>query len=257
MKFYNSLIALRRIAVRCPKTESFFCTVYNIGGCSRVKTLLSNELASSSVRIGKLYPVLVDRNGKIIDGAHRLRVDKNWPVLRLNHIETEKDRLIASIVSNVVRRTVSPKEKRQMVSRLGQVHFNEGTERGRISYKIAEETGMSYRWVSKYLPSEFKDSTQSSNACSASNPSSKLYDEFLLPPKRGNVLSVKRYRNTNFISLVLDRSFYEEFENDSLELGVLTEFSMLNALEQYHEKMKRAIATKNRSKQTLNQKAPA
>ena len=47
---------------------------------------------------------------------------------------------------------------------------------------------------------------------------------------------------------MLERGFYEEFEKDSLELGVSTELSALKALENYHKKMKRAITLKNKNK---------
>ena len=40
---------------------------------------------------------------------------------------------------------------------------------------------------------------------------------------------------------MLERRFYEEFERDSLELEVSTELSALKALEDYHEKMRRAL----------------
>jgi cytochrome c biogenesis protein CcdA len=62
------------------------------------------ELKSSSKRIGQLYPILVDYHGNIIDGEHRYNVDEGWRTMRLEHIRTEKDRLIARIIGNTVRR---------------------------------------------------------------------------------------------------------------------------------------------------------
>jgi hypothetical protein len=46
------------------------------------------------------------------------------------------------------------------------------------------------------------------------------------------------------VSLILEKSFYEEFEKTSSELGVSAEISMLKALEDHHEKMKKALALK-------------
>lgn len=54
-----------------------------------------SELKSSSERVGQLYPVLVDYHGNIIDGEHRYGADEGWRTIRLEHIRTEKDRLIA------------------------------------------------------------------------------------------------------------------------------------------------------------------
>jgi hypothetical protein len=212
----------------------------------------NKDLKSSSERVGKLCPILVDHQGRIIDGAHRFKVNENWPTLRLDHIKTDKDRLIARIVSNVVRRTVSQREKIGLLGRLGQICLSEGTEPGKIAHEIAEETGMSYRWVVKYLPLKFKDGFQSNRANLAAHRAAGLLNEFLRPPRRKGALLIKNYVNTEFVTLVLEKNFYEEFERDSLELGMPTEFSILKALEDYQIKMNRAVALRNREKQTEN-----
>jgi hypothetical protein len=61
-------------------------------------------------------------------------------------------------------------------------------------------------------------------------------------------LEIKKYANTHFVSLTLEKSFYEEFERDSLELGVPKENSAPKALEDHHEKMKKALALKKAEK---------
>jgi hypothetical protein len=213
--------------------------------------LSSSELRSSSKKIGQLCPIMVDYYGRIIDGVRRSRLNDNWPVVRLEHIKTDKDGLIARIISNVVRRTVSEKEKMELLARLGQTYLDEGIEPGRISYKISEETGMSYRWVAKYLSIRFKNGLQSNRASMAAQRAAtipRLEDEFSRPPKRKGALSIRNFLNTEFVSLMLEKKFYEEFERDSQELGVPTEFSILKALEDYHEKMKRALIDRNRTK---------
>jgi hypothetical protein len=43
-----------------------------------------------------------------------------------------------------------------MLGRLGEIYLKQGVEHGKIAYKIAEKTGMSYPWVMKYLPEKFK-----------------------------------------------------------------------------------------------------
>ena len=68
--------------------------------------MVSQELKSSAERIGQLCPILVDYNGNIIDGEHRFSADEKWRTVRLEHIKIEKDRVIARIVSNTVRRSV-------------------------------------------------------------------------------------------------------------------------------------------------------
>jgi hypothetical protein len=103
-----------------------------------------SELKISSARVGKLYPVLLDRHGNIIDGKHRLEVDENWPKVRLEYIETDRQLLLARFVSNVCRRLVSSKEKSILLAQLGEALLKEGIVPRKIPFKIAEETGMSY-----------------------------------------------------------------------------------------------------------------
>ncbi|MDI6847891.1 MAG: hypothetical protein QMD23_07205, partial [Candidatus Bathyarchaeia archaeon] len=82
---------------------------------------------------------------------HRLAADENWPKMKLEHVGIEEDRLVARLISNVCRRDVSANEKGEMLERLGEIYLREGLEPGKMVYKIAEETGMSYRWVTRYL----------------------------------------------------------------------------------------------------------
>jgi len=51
-----------------------------------------------------------------------------------------------------------------MLERLGEIYQKEGVKPGEIAHKIAEETGMSYTWVMKYLPEKFKDDVKSESA---------------------------------------------------------------------------------------------
>lgn len=217
-------------------------------------------LASSSKHAGRLYPVLVDKYGNIIDGVHRLTVDKNWPKVTVEGVETEEQLLIARLISNVCRRNVPAKEKTEMLGRLGEIYRKEGIKPGEIAYKIAEKTGMSYQWIMKYLPEKFKDPSQSNRAKSAlrrraGDPSVQtLLNELLTPPRKNRLLKVKKYLNAPFVNVMVEKSFYEEFENISQELGVPTEISILKALEDYHEKMKKALAIKEMEEKTDKQK---
>jgi len=126
-----------------------------------------SDLKASSERVGRLYPVLLDRNGNVIDGQHRLTADENWPKIRLENVETEEQRLLARLISNVCRRHVPAEEKTELLGRLGEIYLKEGVEPGKIAYKIAEKTGMSHRWVVKYLPNKFKDNLQSEKRTSS------------------------------------------------------------------------------------------
>jgi len=211
-------------------------------------------LKASSERTGRLYPVLVDRYGNVIDGLHRLSADEKWPKVTVEGVETEEQRLIARLVSNVCRRNVPAKEKGEMLGRLGEIYIAEGVDPKKIAEMIMKKTGMSYRWVMKYLPEKYKadpDKGKRSKLPNLTNvkvarraTSEDLLKELLTPPQRNGVLEIKKYANTHFVNVVVEKSFYEEFEKTSSELGVSAEISILKALEDHHEKMKKALALK-------------
>lgn len=207
--------------------------------------MASKTLKSSAEKVGCLYPILLDNNGEIIDGEHRFQVNNKWRKVKLTHVTTEKDRLLVRIVANNVRRRVPSDEKNKLLNRLGQVLMNEGIKPGEIANSIAEETGMSYRWVAKYLSNQFKDKLQSGRAKSAACCAAEILDEVLAAPKRGEQAQVKSYTNTTFVMVTLNKEFYAEFQETSLRLGVPPEISILKALEQYYEKMNRAIQARN------------
>jgi hypothetical protein len=194
------------------------------------------ELKSSSKRIGQLYPVLLDYHGNIIDGQHRYSVDEGWRTIRLEHIRTEKDRLIARIISNTVRRSVPAKEKTELLAKLGEIYLNDGVEPGRIAYKIAEETGMSYTWVTRYLPDKFKNCVQSERRAGAvirrrtgEDPKRCVISFELEEPPQGAV-AIKAYGNTNFVNIMLEKQFYRKLEETAERLEITPDKLIYNAI---------------------------
>jgi hypothetical protein len=110
------------------------------------------DLKRSKEAIGSLYPILVDSDGRVIDGMHRQAVDKDWPKQVLPIHGTNS--LIARIIANVQRREVSPEEKREWLKELAEkTKWNPD--------EIAEHIGMSVSWVRKYLDQEYKNSMMS------------------------------------------------------------------------------------------------
>jgi hypothetical protein len=108
-------------------------------------------------RVGMLYPVLLDKYGNLIDGLHRLKADPTWPLFTLSHIDSDEDRLIARLIVNCCRRSVTAKEKSRMLEDLGELYLKRGVKPGaELAKKISDVTGMSLRWVMMYLPAKFK-----------------------------------------------------------------------------------------------------
>jgi len=201
-------------------------------------------LKASSERVGRLYPILLDRHGNIIDGRHRLAADENWPKLRLEHVETEEDRLVARLISNVCRRHVPAEEKTEMLGKLGEIYLSEGLKPGKIAHKIAEKTGMSYRWVMKYLPDEYKErpglggpskalefdkrkeKTQKSKVARLATAEGRLW--LSDPPEK--ILTIKNYANTRFVNIILEKRFYMRVEKTAEKLGTKPDLIINNML---------------------------
>ncbi len=202
------------------------------------------DLKRSSFAVGRLYPVLSDKHGNVIDGRHRLAFDPTWPKLRLDHIESEKDRTLVRLISNVCRRDVSGQEKRELLKKLGEIYLREGEEKKNVANRISQETGMTYRWVMKYLPSHLKTRP------GLGGPSrhllidghEKCFDigrvehrstgslRDLLSDPQEKVVIVKTFANTNFVNLVFDKHFYERLEKSAQRLGISTETVINNAM---------------------------
>ncbi|MHA1712025.1 MAG: hypothetical protein ACTSUS_08220 [Candidatus Freyarchaeota archaeon] len=81
-----------------------------------------SDLKVSSERVGRFYPILVDKHGNVIDGMHRLEADESWPKMRLENVETGEQRLLARLISNVCRRHVPAEEKTEILERLGELY---------------------------------------------------------------------------------------------------------------------------------------
>jgi hypothetical protein len=191
------------------------------------ENIMKQQLKSSSKRIGQLYPILIDFYGNIIDGKHRFSVDEKWKTIRLKHIKTEKDRLIARIISNTLRRTVSGGEKKELLGKLGEINLNEGVQPGRIANKIAKETGMSYQWVMKYLPDRFKDRLQSEKAKSALQRGAGISKPLDISE---DVLSIKSYANTEFVNIILKKSLYKKLKEKAEKLETTPSKLVYNAI---------------------------
>jgi hypothetical protein len=203
-----------------------------------------SELRASSKRVGKLYPILLDRHGNIMDGLHRFEADENWPKIVLENIGTVKEKLMARLISNVCRRHVSAEEKSALLERLGEVYFNEGVEPGKIAYEIAGETGMSYRWVMNYLPDKYKARPGLGGPSKALSfykgkekpPKSKVARlatgdaELLFSDPQQKILTIKNYANTKFVNIVLEKRFYTKVEKIAEKLGTKPDIIINNTL---------------------------
>lgn len=121
-----------------------------------------DSIKKSSEKFRQMYPILVDANDELIDGRHRSKVFKNPETKKLDFIKTKKERLEASLVANHARKGQNKSTWEFTLKELAKVLEREGVEK--IGLRIAEETGLPYRTLMRFLPSKFKDQAQSERA---------------------------------------------------------------------------------------------
>lgn len=131
------------------------------------------DLRKSQKDVGQLYPVLLDKKGRVIDGLHRLNVDSTWRTQTLEHIDDEEKFLKARIISNIHRRTVPASEIRAWINDLAEIALQKGIKPGRISFWIADETGYAVDTVQRYLELKYKDIEKSKSRLGKTQPREK------------------------------------------------------------------------------------
>ena len=104
------------------------------------------DLETSMQTVGQIYPVLKDKNGKIIDGFHRKRVNPDWKETILDIDDPLK--ILQIRVACQYRRNVPEEEKKEWVRDCRKLLQEKGLEG--IQKEIAEAFGLSVQWVSKY-----------------------------------------------------------------------------------------------------------
>lgn len=125
------------------------------------------DLKKSTDLIGQLYPILIAKDGEVLDGVHRVQANRKWKFMTLEHIDTEEKKVVARFVANFNRRKMTRAEKEEMINALARIYKERGfavpkqgaTGPGRkneIIQKIAEVTGLTYNTIRWYLASEFK-----------------------------------------------------------------------------------------------------
>ena len=115
------------------------------------------DLKASKEVIGSLYPRIIDKQGREIDGFHREEADSEWPVTQLEHIDTDVKYWVARIVANTHRRRVEPDERKKEIIELAKALRAEGQE-GSLINTIAELTTFSKQHIGNLLKDnpEFK-----------------------------------------------------------------------------------------------------
>lgn len=119
------------------------------------------DLKKSQKLVGQLYPILLSKDGQVLDGLHRIHADRDWERQTLEHIDSEEKKLLVRLVANFHRRHVSRDEKAEWINSLAELYHNQGLQiegarqkaqgPNQILYRIVRETGLGLRTVREYL----------------------------------------------------------------------------------------------------------
>lgn len=96
------------------------------------------SLKESAEAIGQLRPVILAKDGWVVDGIHRLRADPEWRTEKQGSIDTEEKKWISRAHANLARRTVGREEKREIINKLAKIYEDEGLV---IDYQVGGQRG--------------------------------------------------------------------------------------------------------------------
>lgn len=116
-----------------------------------------DALKMSKGVVGYIYPVVIDKKTlEIVDGKHRKAADPGWPEIQIE-FESKKDRLLYRIHANLIRRTVSRKERATQLRELALYLVEEGVPTEQIAQEIVKLVPeLSLGYIMNLLPAKYK-----------------------------------------------------------------------------------------------------
>lgn len=120
------------------------------------------EIADTERAVGQLLPVLVNAKGEVVDGRHRLKVNRNWKkvTIDLNDLQTH----VARLVINTQRRIADEEDYNELARFLQKAEPGDKAYRVSLGKSIAERiselTGISNRIVLANLDERYKQNQE-------------------------------------------------------------------------------------------------
>ncbi|MCJ7559152.1 ParB/RepB/Spo0J family partition protein [Candidatus Bathyarchaeota archaeon] len=135
------------------------------------------DLAESLKAYGVLEPIVVRQkpNGlyEIAIGERRVKAARKAGLVEVPAIVramSDEEVAVCNLIENIHRKDLSDKEKTKALGEIARTW-------GLNAQQIAEEVRMSYAWVAKYLPDEFKDKTAIERGIAGGQATAEAYRE--------------------------------------------------------------------------------
>jgi len=175
------------------------------------------SIKDSTKSVGQLYPVLLSKEGLVIDGHHRLEDEPEWRTETLEHIDTEEKIILARAISNWHRRQIPRVDKEEWVNALARIYLAEGLKvssprpdgsgapLNEIANRIIETMSISRSSVMNYLHPKYKQKARVSRPPGPRVPASQAISRMTRHSSHSGDL-VSRHRE----ELLHDEGFQEE-----------------------------------------------
>lgn len=115
----------------------------------------ADSLRKSIQQVGRLYPRLVNQDGKVLDGNHRAEADKDWEVKVIPTENRFKELLVRAHAHH--RRRVPQEETRALVEEMAEALEKDGIPRTEIATKLVEALPYSERYTQSLIPDIYKN----------------------------------------------------------------------------------------------------
>jgi len=210
-------------------------------------------IKKSHSRFGQLYPVLLDKNGRIIDGDHRNLAIKKAKTFTLDQIVKKEDRLAVRLIANHARKGNNKSTWTLDLTEYAKVLKNKGFVA--IGREISKITGLPYRTIMRYLPQEFKDKAQSRRASHSRLPSGipeispvtpvvsvteKIKEFKEINTKNLPKIELKQFRNQTWKAIILKDKFFKDYISACNEASVDPIETLQVALKDLINKLRKA-----------------
>ncbi len=113
-----------------------------------------NSLKKSIEKVGELYPVLENQNGKILDGDHRVQSNPKHQ-RKLVQTKNRAEEIMVRLHAHH-RRIVPQEETRALLVELAQEIEKEGFPKERVTAELYDRVPFSPGYVRRLLPEEYK-----------------------------------------------------------------------------------------------------